>query len=150
LLGKLGKLLNYNINVSRHLFHALVFLHSGAMLAAVAAGLDSWVAAAAGLLIVPSLVVSLRQHALRSASGAVVAIAFDTERDANCRIWRRGQGETVSCRAQTLFVSRFLIVMTVVCPDRLLDQAVIVAPDAIEADGFRRLRAHLGLVTLGA
>jgi len=99
--------LKYNINVSRHLFHALVFVHSSALLAAVAAGLDAWVAAAAGLLIVPSIFVSLRQQALRSASGAVVAIAFDTERDTNCRIWRRGQGETVSCRAQTLFVSRF-------------------------------------------
>jgi hypothetical protein len=133
--------LRVDVHPSRALAWALALAHAAAA-AAAAVALPQWYAC---VLLAAALLASacwtLRRHALLLASRAVVALDFRGE--CECAIACR-DGSRLACRVQgSSYVSTWLVVLHLAQAGRHLPRYVVLAPDSVAPDRWRRLRVRL-------
>jgi toxin CptA len=93
----------------------------------------------AGILV--SLVLSVRRHALRSASDAIVEL--ELREDCSASVLRRdGAREEFSVDGSS-YVSPVLTIVTLRPRTRGRMRAVLIAPDCVQQESFRRARVWL-------
>lgn len=126
----------------------IIVVHAGAVIAALLSGFDLPLVVLTCLMVMGSLISSLRNHAFRSGPSAVVALELNPERNGNCQIFRRGLADGVACRIHALFVAGSGVILSLRCPDRRLPQSVVIARDALTGEGFRQLRVRLRMSAL--
>ena len=117
-------------------------------LAHAAAGLVLWplalppgVKAAIAILLIVSLIYYLRKDALLTAHDAVVALTL-TEEMSCILIARSGQSMTCNL-ADNTFVAPYLTVINLQPVEQFFMRSVVILPDSIDAEEFRRLRIWL-------
>ena len=126
---------------SRRLLAALVAAHTAAALAVLVAVSQPLVCALLLALLLASAVQSVREHGSRGTTLFACELQLTGERD--CRILRGGT-QSVLCRVEdSSYVSPWLVVLHLRMPGRLRLQHVVLLPDSLDADAFRRLRARL-------
>lgn len=113
-----------------------------------AAGLVLWplalppgVKAAIAILLIVSLIYYLRKDALLTAHDAVVALTL-TEEMSCILIARSGQSMTCNLSDNT-FVAPYLTVINLQPVEQFFMRSVVILPDSIDAEEFRRLRIWL-------
>ena len=132
-----------NINKSVILTATIGVAHLGAVVAASLSGLDALPIAILCLPIGLSLILSLRAHVYRTAKAAITTLVFEATGDGSYRIFPGSELEGIGCLVRTLFVTRFGVVLTVACEDRLRSRALVIAADAVGRETFRQLRVRL-------
>lgn len=90
-----------------------------------------------------SLYRTVRSHALRSGPQAIVALALS--RDGDLAVRRRDGSGWVDVSPVTAFIHPWLVVLRLRLPRQRFPAGLLVAADAVDSDGFRRLRARLNL-----
>jgi len=125
---------------SRRLLALLAAAHLGALAIALAMPLTAWGKAALALAISASMGHAIRRHALLHGRDTVVAL----------KISRDGlQAETPNgvwfptIVQDSTFVAPWLTVLSLKLPHRRLAAHVVLLPDMLTPDEFRRLRAWL-------
>lgn len=97
--------------------------------------------AIAVVMLVFSLVYYVRQDALLTASNAVVA--FELSDDMCCTLITRS-GESMVCDLSgSTFVAPYLTVLNLKSAGKFFTRSVMILPDGIDAEEFRRLRVLL-------
>jgi hypothetical protein len=132
--------LRVELHASRALTCALLLAH---LAAATAAGIAlPWYGAAlAGSALVANAVRVSRRHAVLLAPHAVVAIELRGE--AQCRIERRN-ARSADCHVLgSSYVSTWLVILHLEQEGTSAHHHVVVAPDSMSPDRFRRLRVRL-------
>lgn len=133
--------LRIRLHPSRQLMLLLGAGHAGAAASSWAAPIPWWLSLALSLAICASLVFGLRFHAWRSAPGAL--IGFELRRDGSGAIEdRRGRWREVTVLGSS-FVSPLLTVVNLRLAGARGRRSLVVAPDALGVDEFRRLRVWL-------
>jgi hypothetical protein len=133
--------LHVAVHASRTLACALVAAHLAAA-GAVIVAVPQWSArVAACVVIFANACWSLRRHAWLLAPRAVVELEFRGESE--CAL-RQRDGRRVTCYVRgSSHVSTGLVVLHLETPGRRLARYVVLAPDSIASDRFRRLRVRL-------
>jgi toxin CptA len=99
------------------------------------------VSAGASAMIALSLVVSLRRHAFRSSPGAIIELEVDEQCLAAAQL---RDGRWLECEVDaSSFVSPMLTIVNLRPRLRGGMRAVLVAPDCVQLEAFRRLRVWL-------
>jgi len=117
-------------------------------LAHAAAGLVLWplvlplgVKAAIAALLIVSLIYYLRKDALLTAHDAVVALTLTDEM--SCILIARS-GQSVACGLlDSTFVAPYLTVISLHPVERFFMRSVVILPDSMDAEEFRKLRIWL-------
>jgi len=135
-------ILTATLKPSRYLITLLCLTHAGAMALLWPLALMIEVKGGLAVLIVLSLFYYLRCDALLTAAHAVCA--FEFLEDMQCKLMLRN-GETLICQLHPgTFVAPYLTVMLLIIPGRLCKtQSVVILPDSLYTDTFRRLRVLL-------
>ncbi|PWT75006.1 MAG: hypothetical protein C5B46_03210 [Proteobacteria bacterium] len=94
-----------------------------------------------GAAIIVSLVFSIRRHALRSASDAIVEL--ELREDCSAGALRRDGGWEEFSVDGSSFVSPVLTIVTLRPRSRGRMRAVLIAPDCVQQESFRRARVWL-------
>lgn len=134
-------MLEMNVASSRALVGILVSAHAASALLLGLTGLP-WMGKLAALpVFLASLALSLRRHAWRLSPSAVVGLRLEQE----CRAaFRRLDGETLEGPLLgSSFVSPWLTVLKIRPDGRRLAVSLVILPDAVEREAFRRLRVLL-------
>jgi toxin CptA len=133
--------LRIDLRVSRALAFALAGAHAAAA-GAVFASVAQWhFGAAAGVVLAASACWTIRRHALLLAHRAVVRLELRDE--CECRTTQR-DGSSTACRIRgSSYVSTWLIVLHLFESGRRFDRRIVLLPDGIGRDRFRRLRVRL-------
>ena len=93
------------------------------------------------ILLIISLIYYSKQEALLSARSAVVA--FELSDDMQCILTTRA-GESVVCTIlSSTFVAPYMTVLNLKPVGKFLTRGVVILPDGIDAEVFRRLRVLL-------
>lgn len=133
--------LRVSLRPSPLLAWALAGAHAGAAVALILA-VPQWhwrVLGTAALLAQGAW--SVAQHALRLGPRAVWALELAGE--AQCTLYRR-DGSLCACLVlASSHVSTWLVVLHLAEPGRRVSRYVVIAPDSLAPDGFRRLRVRL-------
>lgn len=115
--------------------------HVGVVVLSWITPLGWWLSIGLSLAAVASLAVTLRYHALRSAPGALTAL--ELRQDGSAAVQDQ-QGRWSDARVLgSSFVSPVLTILNVKVAGARLRRSVVVAPDTLPADDFRRLRVWL-------
>jgi toxin CptA len=133
--------LHIRLRPSRVLALVLLFMHGGAMAVMVPAGLSPWLTLLISAGIVTSLVHTLKAHALLRARNAVVQLVWDAEGE-----WTllTAAGQSFKARLlPTTYLHPHVVILNFRRDHRWGSRAVVVLPDAVDADTFRRLRVRL-------
>ena len=94
-----------------------------------------------GVLLIISLLYYLRKDALLSANDAVIALQL--KEDMRCIVTMRS-GQSITCRILgSTFVAPYLAVMNLQPAGKFFMRSVVILPDSIKVDEFRRLRVWL-------
>lgn len=97
--------------------------------------------ACASALIAISLAASLRRHAFRSSPGAIIELEVD---DQCLAVAQLRDGRCLECEVDaSSFVSPLLTIVNLRPRLRGSMRAVLVAPDCVQGEAFRRLRVWL-------
>jgi hypothetical protein len=133
--------LRIDLHPSRALACALALAHAAAAAAAMAALAQWYGCVLVAVALLANACWTLRCHALLRAPRAVVALDFRGE--CECSITRRA-GSRLACRVQgSSYVSTRLVVLHLEESGRRRPYYVVLAPDSIAPDCFRRLRVRL-------
>lgn len=93
------------------------------------------------VLLIISLLYYLRKDALLSANDAVIALQL--KEDMCCIVTTRS-GQSIACRILgSTFVAPYLTVMNLQPVGKFFMRSVVILPDSIKGDEFRRLRVWL-------
>lgn len=93
------------------------------------------------VLLIISLLYYLRKDALLSADDAVIALQL--KEDMCCIVTTRS-GQSITCRILgSTFVAPYLTVMNLQPAGKFFMRSVVILPDSIKGDEFRRLRVWL-------
>ncbi len=93
------------------------------------------------ILLVISLLFTVRQYALLNTQRAIVA--FELSDEMFCKFKTR-QGQSIGCHILgSTFVSPYLVVLNLKPPDHFLTRSVVIFPESIDAELFRQLRVLL-------
>lgn len=118
---------------------SLAHLVAGGLLWPLALPLE--VKAVIVVLLIISLIYYLRKDALLSANDA--AIALQLKDDMFCIVVTRS-GQSIACRILgSTFVAPYLTVMNLQPVGKFLMRSVVIFPDSIKVEEFRRLRIWL-------
>ncbi len=90
-----------------------------------------------------SLYRTVRNHALRRGPQAIVALTLS--RDGGLAVCRRDGSGWVDVSLVAAFIHPWLVVLRLHLPQQRFPAGLLVAADAVDSDGFRRLRARLNL-----
>jgi hypothetical protein len=133
--------LRVDLRPSRALTYALALAHAAAAAATVVALPQWYVCVPVAAALLASACWTLRRHALLLAASAAIALDFRGECD--CAIVCR-DGSRLACRVQgSSYVSTWLVVLHLERPGRSLPRYVVLAPDGVASDRWRRLRVRL-------
>jgi toxin CptA len=129
------------IGPSRHVAAFVMALASSAMACVLMSGLDGRLALAACAALAIAAVISLRRDALREGRGSVRRLVVDVDG----RIEATGsEGATLTGRVSAgSLVAPWLTVVRWRPEGARLARTVLVPPDAVDPDAFRRLRVLL-------
>lgn len=93
------------------------------------------------VLLIISLLYYLRKDALLSANDAVIALQL--KEDMRCIVTTRS-GQSIACRILgSTFVAPYLTVMNLQPAGKFFMRSVVILPDSIKEEEFRRLRVWL-------
>jgi toxin CptA len=126
---------------SRRLAWLLGLSHAGAMLLSWVTPLKWWLSLALSLAALGSLRHGLRYHALRSAPGALVGLELRPDGSAAVQD-RRGRWREARLLGSS-FVSPGLTIINLTVAGARLRRSLVVAPDSLSTNEFRRLRVWL-------
>lgn len=133
--------LRVRLQPSRQLGLLLCGGHAGAVALSWAASIPWWASLAVSLAVLASLAFCLRAHALRNGPRAVVGVELRLDGSGAIQD-RRGHWREVGVLGST-FVSPLLTVLNLRLSGAGGRRSLIVTPDALGADEFRRLRVWL-------
>lgn len=119
----------------------LVAVHCAAIILIVLVGLPQWLQAVAIATLVVSLVFYVRQTALLRSPHAVIAIEVASD-DAFSVQTRRGDWLECEVLGST-YVASFLTVLNLRELEKRAVRHVVILPDGVDAEDFRRLRVWL-------
>lgn len=125
---------------SRWLAGFILFSHGGAILLALIS-LPLWAALLLSLGIAYSLVYTLNQHVLMRDPDTVSELIWDSNGD-----WRLIARNGTSINAQLLkstYLHAKIVILNFVVNSR--NRSIILLPDALDPDSFRRLRVRMQL-----
>lgn len=88
-----------------------------------------------------SLIYYVRQDALLTANNAVVA--FELSDDMHCKLVTRSGESTVCDLSGSTFVAPYLTVLNLKPAGKFFTRSVVILPDGIDVEEFRRLRVLL-------
>ncbi len=134
-------MLNIQLRASRTLGAILVIAHGTAIAAILLAGMPGWIASIAVAALVASLGREVWRNALKRSAGAVAAIEIASDNVLSIQM-RRGDWVECEVRGDT-YVLSFLTVLNLRRIDNGRGISVVILPDAIDAEDFRRLRVWL-------
>ena len=129
------------LKVSVGLTVVLGLLHLGAGVLLLVVPLPTLLRTALLVAALLSLIHVLTQHAFRRRSGSIVALRLNNDGDLTVK----ASGEK-KWRAATIngrFVHRWMVLLSMRVTGQRLSTRLVLAPDAVEPDVFRRLRAAL-------
>lgn len=119
----------------------LAVSHAGALLLAWITPLEGWLSLLLSLATLGSLQHALRYHALRSAPEALIGLELRPDGSAAVQervgAWKQARLLGSSC------VSPRLTILDLAIAGARLRRSLVVAPDSLQADDFRRLRVWL-------
>lgn len=131
---------HYTLSPSRYLALMLDVAHGAALLALVMLTVPVWVKFTLTVLLLLNLAYQLRRTAWLIAPSAVAAFRF--EDGAVLLDTRAGKQFTATLLANSL-VTPYLTVLNVLPQGARLFRSVLVLPDSLDAESFRRLRVYL-------
>jgi toxin CptA len=126
---------------SYYLALLLSFAHAAAGLVLWPLALPLGVKAAIAILLIVSLIYYLRKDALLIAHDAVVALTLTEEM--SCILTERSGQSMVCGLSDNTFVAPYLTVINLQPVERFFMRGVVILPDSIDAEEFRRLRIWL-------
>jgi hypothetical protein len=136
-----GAVLRLRLGPSARLGWLLGAGHVGVVVLCWITALGWWLSIGLSTAAVVSLAVTLRYHALRSAAGALTAL--ELRQDGSVAVQDQ-QGRWSEARVLgSSFVSPVLTILNLKVAGARLRRSVVVAPDSLPPDDFRRLRVWL-------
>jgi toxin CptA len=139
-------MLSIELKASRSLTLIILAMHALTFILALSLPLPFFVKLAAAPLLAASLLYSVRGEARRAMAGSVTAIMLLPDGGIEVQTRRRGR-QAAKLQAGS-FVTPQLTVLRYRLKDRFISSHVVIFPDAVEAEDFRRLRVHLRWRTL--
>lgn len=134
-------MLRVSLRASRRLASVLVVAHTAAAATLIPLALALSAKLVCGMLVAVSLFVSLRRHALLSGSSAIREIELEAGEVAEVR---NTAGEWRDARVLgSSYVSPALTVLNLRVGGSRFAWHVVIVPDSIDAETFRRLRVQL-------
>ncbi len=134
-------LLTVNLKPSRRLILILSLAHLVAASALWPLVLSIAIKLTGVALVVTSLIYYLRKDALLSAKNAVVALEISDEMQ--CTLTTQSDASIVCAIQGNTFVAPYLTVLNLKPEKQLFTRSVVIFPDAIDAETFRKLRVLL-------
>lgn len=133
--------LRLELRPSRRLGFVLGLGHGIAAVAVLATGLPPWVAVALLVPIAASCAYCLHHAAFLRSGASIVVLEIGENDEVRCQSRR---GEWFSARiSDSSFVSPLLTVINLEIAGRRAARNVVIVPDGVDADDFRRLRVRL-------
>ncbi len=134
-------MLKLSIRRSGYLFWLLLLAHAGAAALLWPLAMPAWGKVAIILVVIASLIYFLYHVALLRTAEAVHAI--EIKEDGKIVVQTR-RGEWHECRLSgDSFVSDWLTIMVLAQENRHAARYVVITPDNVDAEDFRRLRVWL-------
>jgi toxin CptA len=115
--------------------------HTAALVLSWVPPIAWWLSLGLSLGVLASLVLSLNYHAWRSAQAALTGLELRPDGSAAVED-RQGRWSEVRIRGSS-FVSPALVILNLTVAGARLRRSLVVAPDALTADEFRRMRVWL-------
>lgn len=137
----MSAMVKIEIRPSRQLALVLVLAHLGAAAASIAVELPAWAKAVLLIPILASLAWSLYKHALLGSAHSVVAVEVGEGSAASVRT-RSGDWHK-SVVLDSSFVAPYLTVLNLRIDQSRFACHVVIMPDSVMAEDFRRLRVWL-------
>ena len=126
---------------SRRLTLMLGFAHTAAIALLWPLAMPVTAKLAVAMVLVASLIFTLRQNALLLAPGSVVA--FDLSDEMACTLETR-RGQKIACALLgSSFVAPYLTVLNLKPEGKFLTRSVVILADSMDAEEFRQLRVLL-------
>ena len=134
-------MLRIEIRRSRWLLLLLGLAHAAALALAISAGLPAWAKLMMVALVSVSGIHSIALHALQALSRSTCALEISDD----CAVQARdGGGEWWNAQLlPSTFVTPWLTILNLHIDGKRLPRHVILLPDRVDADQFRRLRVWL-------
>ncbi len=133
--------LRIRLQHSYYLAGLLSFAHAAAGLVLWPLALPLDMKAAIIVLLIVSLIYYLRKDALLTAHDAVVALTLMEEM--SCILTARSGQSMICSLSDSTFVTPYLTVINLQPNEWFLMRSVVILPDSIDAEEFRRLRIWL-------
>jgi len=134
-------MLNIRLKPSVYLTLLLSAVHAIAIGLILVLPLPIWLKVAATLAFCTSFVFYLKRNAWLAAPNSIIALVINE--DCTCAIETRG-GKRLECiLLPTSYVSAFLTVLNLNANGERLARHVVILPDAINSEDFRKLRVLL-------
>lgn len=134
-------MLKISINPSRRLALLLCLAHAAAAAAVLVIDLPPWLSVVLVLIIGTSCGVYLYGSALLLSGGAVVGLEIND--DGAVSFQMRGGEWCAGTLLGSSFVSSYLTIMNIGTEGKLFARHVVIVPDCVDAEDFRRLRVRL-------
>jgi toxin CptA len=115
-------------------------VHTAAVAIVAPVELSAWMKAALLAAIGVSLVLALRRHAWLSSTDAITAIELGDEDALICRYDGRSEHARL---LGTTYISPYLTLLNLRVMGRILPRHMILVPDNVDPEAFRRLRVWL-------
>ena len=125
---------------SRALVSILLFMHGGALVALTLTPMAVALRAPLALLVLISLVYSVRLQGLRQGKGAVLALYADAN---GYKIKIAGSGELRQVLIRAQFVHPYAVVLALRAVEDAKQYPLVVLRDAADTAGFQHWRARL-------
>ncbi len=133
--------LRLQLRPSRQLAWLLLAGHAAAVVLSWLAPVAWWLSLGLSMAVATSLGFTVRNQALRSAAGALTALELRPDGSAAVED-RQGRRSEVRILGSS-FVSPLLTILNLAVTGLRLRRSLVVAPDALAAEEFRRLRVWL-------
>jgi len=133
--------LSVRVGPSRRLGWLLLSAHAAAVVLSWVPPIAWWLSLGLSIAVLANLPFSLRYHASRRALGALTGIELRSDGSAAVEN-RHGRRSEVRVLGSS-FISPFLTILNLAVAGAPLPRSLVVAPDALTADEFRRLRVWL-------
>jgi toxin CptA len=133
--------LTIKVGTSRRLAGLLAGMHAFAAAMLWLAPLPHWLAALLMPVLLGSVWHALRRDGFRALQHSLIALRLDE--DCRCEFQTRTGIWHEAALLGTSFVSPYLTVLNLKPPDGRLVKHLVIFPDAVNAEDFRRLRVWL-------
>ncbi len=138
--------LQFKLQPSRYFAAILIIAHGAALASLLSLTVPSWSKAALATLILFSMMHHLRRNAWLSAPSAAVALVLETDRAV---LTTRG-GKQLSGQVQRdSLIMPFCTVLNVLPQGARLVHSIVILPDSLDAETFRRLRVWMKWISVG-